>query len=125
MVSRGIASLTWRHCSASGCQDGASRCDLLSACREEAEGSGRGGQKMVLGDDVLKSAEVWREVEIENISAEGFFQDTSYVLGIPMSILLLLGPCHLLIGARRYPHAKLLGRETPTAKTEARVVRCR
>jgi hypothetical protein len=38
-----------------------------------------------------------------------------------MSILLLLGPCHLLFGVRRYPHVKLRGRETSTAKTEARV----
>jgi hypothetical protein len=61
---------------------------------------------------------------------KGFVQDTFYFLGIPMSILLLLEPswpCHLLIGVRRYPHVKLPNRETPTAKTEARVAcaRCR
>jgi hypothetical protein len=75
-----------------------------------------------LGDDVGESAEVWREVEIEDITMEGFVQE-SYFLGVPMSLLALPGPCHLFFGARRYPqeNAKLHGRETSTAKTEARV----
>jgi hypothetical protein len=56
-----------------------------------------------LGDDVGESAEVWREVEIEDITMEGFVQE-SYFLGIIFWLSVLLGPCHLLFGVRRYPH---------------------
>jgi hypothetical protein len=58
-----------------------------------------------LGDDVGESAEVWREVEIEDIMMEGFVQE-SYFLGIIFWSLVLLGLCHLLFGVRRYPHER-------------------
>ena len=74
-----------------------------------------------LGDDVGESAEVWREVEIEDITMEGFVQE-SYFLGIIFWLLVLLGLCHLFFGVRRYPHeCEVTSRETLTAKTEARV----
>ena len=74
-----------------------------------------------LGDDVRESAEVWREVEIEDITMEGFVQE-SYFLGIIFWLLVLLGLCHLFFGVRRYPHeCEVTSRETLTAKTEARV----
>jgi hypothetical protein len=58
-----------------------------------------------LGDDVGESAEVWCEVEIEDITMEGFVQESCF-LGIIFWLLVLLGLCHLLFGVRRYPHER-------------------
>ena len=41
---------------------------------------------------------------------EGFIQANSYFLGISASSLLLLEPCHLLVGLLRNPHGREVSR---------------